>query len=190
LAGRDTTNREPAGILLGVAWGRVNRFGKVDMSEGQQTAHLARARIVDSLSLVEDAVYVGLGVLLTALAFTLLVIGFRQLGGAVFAGGVGEHVVDLLDRILLVLLVIELLYTVQVSFREHGLVAEPFLVVALIAVIRRILVLTAELPKLPQAGESIFRHAIIELGVLTVMIVVLVGSLVVLQRQAKQPSKG
>jgi hypothetical protein len=44
----------------------------------------------------------------------------------------------------LILLVIELLYTVQVSFREHGLIPEPFLLVGLIAAIRRVLVLTAE----------------------------------------------
>ncbi len=91
-------------------------------------------------------------------------------------------------QILLVLLVIELLYTVQVSFREHGLVAEPFLVVALIAVVRRILVLTAEMPKLPQATESVFRHAILELGLLSVLVLVLVGSLVLLQR-SRRPAK-
>ncbi len=37
--------------------------------------------------------------------------------------------VDLLDQILLILMVLEILYTVQVSFREHVLSPEPFLVV-------------------------------------------------------------
>jgi Phosphate-starvation-inducible E family len=41
-------------------------------------------------------------------------------------------------------MVVELLYTVQVSFREHTIVPEPFLIVGLVAVIRRILVITAE----------------------------------------------
>jgi hypothetical protein len=71
-------------------------------------------------------------------------------------------------------------------FREHGLLAEPFLVVALIAVVRRILVITAELPKLPQAGVEVFRQAILELGLLTVMVVALVGSLIALQKGAKR----
>ena len=78
-----------------------------------------------------------------------------------------------------------MLYTVQVSFRERGLIAEPFLVVSLIAVIRRILVLAAEVPKLPEAGEVVFRHAMLELGVLTVMVLVLVGSLIMLQKYGK-----
>ncbi len=95
----------------------------------------------------------------------------------------------LLDQILLVLLIVELLYTVQVSFKEHGLVAEPFLVVALIAVVRRILVITAELAKLPERSEPVFRRAIWELGLLTVMILVLVSSLILLQRHQK-PERG
>jgi uncharacterized membrane protein (DUF373 family) len=85
----------------------------------------------------------------------------------------------------LVLLVVELLYTVQVSFRDRGLVTEPFLIVALISVIRRVLVLTAQIPELAQAGEDSFRHAAMELSLLALMIVVLVGSLIFLQRQAK-----
>jgi hypothetical protein len=58
-------------------------------------------------------------------------------------------------------------------------------VVALIAVIRRVLVLTAQVPKLLGADEAVFRHAMLELGVLTVMVLVLVGSLITLQRYAK-----
>ena len=109
--------------------------------------HPVRLRLVQGLSLVEDVVYVGLGVLLTIAAFVLLFAGSRIVIGGMGSGDLGSHVVNLLDQILLTLLVIELLYTVQVSFREHGLLAEPFLVVALIAVIRRVLVLTAEIPK-------------------------------------------
>jgi uncharacterized membrane protein (DUF373 family) len=108
---------------------------------------------------------------------------------AVFNHELQWQVIGLLDQILLILLIVELLYTVQVSFREHGLLAEPFLVVALIAVIRRILVVTAEVSKLPQAEEAVFRHAMLELGLLTAMVLVLVGSLILLQRQSKNTSE-
>jgi uncharacterized membrane protein (DUF373 family) len=141
---------------------------------------------VQTLSSVEDLVYVGLGLLLTIAALTLLVTTLKSVALALWNHALGGQVVNLLDQILLILLVIELLYTVQVSFREHGLIAEPFLVVALIAVIRRILVLTAEVPKLAEAGEAAFRHAMVELGVLTVMVLVLVSSLIMLQKYAKR----
>jgi uncharacterized membrane protein (DUF373 family) len=153
----------------------------------QPEPHPARLRIVQGLSLVEDAVYVGLGILLTIGAFTLLFAAFKIAFQAARAGQLSGQVVALLDQILLTLLVIELLYTVQVSFREHGLLAEPFLVVALIAAIRRILVLTAQVPELPERGDLVFRHAMIELSLLTGMIIVLVGSLIALQRHAKNP---
>jgi uncharacterized membrane protein (DUF373 family) len=157
------------------------------VSEIQKDAsHPVRQAVVQTLSSVEDLVYVGLGLLLTIAALTLLVIALKSMVAALWNRALGGQIVNFLDQILLILLVIELLYTVQVSFRERGLIAEPFLVVALIAVIRRILVLTAEVPKLPEAGEVVFRHAMLELGVLTVMVLVLVGSLIMLQRYGKR----
>lgn len=147
--------------------------------------HSARGRIARLLSLVEDVVYIGLGTLLAISALSLLITGFRNFFVAIYQHTMATQFINLLDQVLLVLLVIELLYTVQVSFREHGLVAEPFIVVALIAVIRRVLVLTAEFPKLPQADDGTFRHAWIELALLAVMTVVLVGSLIQLQKHSK-----
>lgn len=143
-----------------------------------------RGFVVRGLSLVEDVVYAGLGLLLTVVAAALLIMALKSAFTSVWSGALSANVVDLLDQILLVLLVVELLYTVQVSFREHGLLAEPFLVVALIAAIRRVLVITAQIPKLPESSEPVFRHAVWELGLLTVMILVLVASLIALQRQA------
>jgi uncharacterized membrane protein (DUF373 family) len=157
------------------------------VSEIQKDAsHPVRQAVVQTLSSVEDIVYVGLGLLLTIAALTLLIIALKSMVLALWNRALGGQIVSLLDQILLILLVIELLYTVQVSFRERGLIAEPFLVVALIAVIRRILVLTAEVPKLPEAGDVVFRHAMQELGVLTVMVLVLVGSLIILQKYGKR----
>lgn len=147
-----------------------------------------RKMVTQGLSLVEDIVYVGLGILLAVAAFSLLAGALKNAGVAIWSRTFGAQVVSLLDQILLVLLIIELLYTVQVSFREHSLLAEPFLVVALIAVIRRILVVTAEIPKLPEAGETVFRHYMYELAVLTVMVLVLVGSLIMLQKHGKERS--
>ena len=151
-----------------------------------QKEHPVRWRVVQSLSFIEDVTYVGLGILLAIAAFTLLFGALNSIVAALRRGQMSGQIISALDQVLLTLLIIELLYTVQVSFREHGLLAEPFLVVALIAAIRRILVLTAKFAELPDTAEAVFRHAFIELGVLTVMIVVLVGSLIALQRHSKR----
>src|SRR5204862_83501 len=89
--------------------------------------------------------------------------------------------------LLLVLMIVEILYTVQISFREHALVPEPFLVVGLIAGIRRVLVITAELSNVAQGDPDTFRHAMLELGLLTLMILALVGALGIASRSAARP---
>src|ERR1700752_2042529 len=108
----------------------------------------ARTWMAKAFSWIEDVVYVGLGVLLAGCALTLLATGAHTLWNELLAGSLSEHIVHVLDRLLLILLIVEVMYTVQVSFREHRLAPEPFLIVGLIAVVRRLLVLMAELAQL------------------------------------------
>ena len=143
----------------------------------------ARAWVARVFTAAEDVIYVGLGILLAGSSFILLISGLINFGQNLLAGSFAANIVGLLDRILLILLVVELLYTVQVSFRERILVPEPFLLVGLIAVIRRVLVLTAELAQVHDIPDEVFRRFIIELGVLTPMIVALVVSLVLLRNR-------
>lgn len=145
----------------------------------------ARALVARGFTYVEDVLYVGLGVLLAGAAIVLLVDGAAMFWRTLAAGELPAQVVELLDRILLILMTAEILYTVQVSLRERALMPEPFLVVGLIAGIRRVLVLTAEFGDLVDKGETVFRNAMMELGLLTVMILVLVVSLMLLRRRAQ-----
>ena len=136
---------------------------------------------------VEDVVYIGLAIMLAALALGLLVDGGIALARAVASGELAARVATLLDRLLLILMVVEILYTVQVSLREHTLVPEPFLVVGLIAAIRRVLVITAEFAEVKDAASDQFNGTMIELGLLTVLSLVLVISLVLLRRRPAMP---
>jgi phosphate starvation-inducible membrane PsiE len=140
--------------------------------------------IAQGFTWLEDIVYLGLGLLLGGSALVLLVTSGISFAQSVFNGTLGDNIITLLDQILLILLIVELLYTVQVSFREHVLVPEPFLIVVLIATTRRVLVLTAEFPKLLDQGDAALRNAMLELGLLTLMIVALVSSLLMLRRRS------
>jgi uncharacterized membrane protein (DUF373 family) len=142
-----------------------------------------RAWVARAFTAVEDIVYLGLGLLLAGSSIALLVSGVISFVQGLMARTLTGNIVPLLDRILLILLVVELLYTVQVSFREHGLIPEPFLLVGLIAAIRRVLVLTAEFAQVHDEPETVFKHFVIELVVLTVLIVALVISLVLLRKR-------
>jgi uncharacterized membrane protein (DUF373 family) len=139
--------------------------------------------------LAEDTLYVGLGLLLIAIAFTLLFTEMVYFAQYLSARTLADNVVFLLDRILLIIIFVEVLYTVQVSFRQHILRPEPFLVVGLIAVTRRVLVLTAEMSKLAKETQSQFYNAMIELGLLTILIIALVMCLRMLRQQDRSSDK-
>lgn len=143
----------------------------------------ARNWIARQFTRVEDVVYVSLGVLLAGCAAVLLVAAGADFVTNLLSGTLPGHVIDILDRILLVLMVVEILYTVQVSFRGQTLVPEPFLIIGVIAGIRRILILTAEFKDLLQKGDTAFRNAMIELGLLAFLIIALVISIVLLRKR-------
>jgi uncharacterized membrane protein (DUF373 family) len=144
-----------------------------------------RLTIAGLFTRVEDGVYIALGALLACSAAALLVNVAVGFGKSIFAGASAQSIVDLLDRMLLILMIVELLYTVQVSFREHTLVPEPFLIVGLIAATRRILVLTAQFATLFEKGNTAaFQSAMLELALLTAMVVALVLSLRLLRKRA------
>lgn len=142
-----------------------------------------RGIVARGFTWVEDIVYVGLGVLLAVCALLLLGSSALTFSRQVMSGTLTSGVVGVLDRLLLTLMIVELLYTVQVSFREHALVPEPFLIVALVAAVRRILVLTAEFGDLQKQTTDVFRTSMIELSVLTLMIVAFVASLLMLRNR-------
>jgi uncharacterized membrane protein (DUF373 family) len=154
------------------------KAGKVE--EGPALARL-REKIAGGFAYIEDVTYVGLAAVLALSALVLLGATAVTLGKSVAGGALPTSIVGLLDQSLLVLLIVELLYTVHVSFREHVLTAPPFLLVALIATVRRILVLTAETKTAIESRPEMFRETLLELGLLTVMALSLVVCLYLLR---------
>jgi uncharacterized membrane protein (DUF373 family) len=133
---------------------------------------------------VESVIYVGLGLLLTGVAFTLLATGFISFARIVLSEPAKFDFVDLLDQVLLILLIVGLLYTVQVSLRGHALAPEPFLLVGLISVIRRVLILSAKFGNWHEKTASESQHIVIELVANTVLILILAVSLMLLRKAA------
>jgi uncharacterized membrane protein (DUF373 family) len=96
------------------------------------------SRWIWGLEHTQDAVTVAVGIILIGLAVVLLVAGIVDAIDGNY-GPVSTAGPLLLDRVLLVLILVEIVHTVVLSLRAHRLVAQPFIVVGLIAVIRRIL---------------------------------------------------
>lgn len=142
-----------------------------------------RKLVARAFTWVEDIVYVGLAALLAVAALLLLGDGAVTFARQLSTGSIATAAIGVLDRLLLTLMIVELLYTVQVSFREHTLAPEPFLIVGLVAATRRILVMTAEFGNLTERTDAVFRASMIELVVLTFMIVAFVVSLLMLRNR-------
>ena len=118
----------------------------------------------------QDAVTIAIGVVLIALAAVLMVAALVDF--ATSRWPVATRGSILLDQVLLVLILVEIVHTVVLSLRSHRLAAQPFIVVGLVAVIRRILVLLS----------SYTRVDTTELALLLAMVVVFVAGLIAVGR--------
>jgi hypothetical protein len=137
---------------------------------------------------IELVVYVALGMLLSVTALLvlgstalLLLEGIRDWSGT-------KAIFLIVDRLLFVLMLIEILHTVRGSVRSGELTPEPFLIIGLIASIRNVLVITLKSSGVTSEslgsteGEMVFRSSIIELAVLGALILIFVVSIYLLRR--------
>jgi uncharacterized membrane protein (DUF373 family) len=153
----------------------------------------ARIRIgyCEYLSLVEVVIYILLGTLLAVAAALGVAGAFSLVAGALRDWAGTESIFELIDRLLLVLMLLEILHTLRISIRSHALVVEPFLIVGLIASIRRILVLGMQAEALTKkeswenGGKPLFQASMIEFSVLALVITVLVGAIFFLRKSSK-----
>jgi len=114
----------------------------------------------------EVLLYAAVGLLLAAAAVLVLVGTVHELVHAVSAGrGAVDIAVTVLDRVLLTLIIAELLYTLRFVLRTHEIAVEPFLFIGLIAVVRRILIVTAQFERPPTGGRAL-TNLLLELGLL------------------------
>ncbi len=138
---------------------------------------------------VEGLIYVLAGILLAVVAVVILGHAVYMFIDHIARGDFGGAVITMLEELLLGLMAAELLYTVTVSLRTHSLSAEPFLIVGMIAAVRRILTISVEAAHLFAKDPEKFKLALYEIGLLTVAVLILVISVYVL-RKARQTSPG
>ena len=141
------------------------------------------------LGKIEVVIYSVLAVLLAVTALVTIATAGEILWIGLRHWTIAAQTLRVLNELLIVLMLVEILHTVRVSIRSHVLVPEPFLVVGLIASIRRILVITLEAATLIKEGtwttegaSDIFHSSMIELGLLGLLVLVLVVSITLLRR--------
>jgi len=131
-----------------------------------------------------------------AVASALIVSGAILLGVVVytFARNLGRvpfvsNALGLLSGLLLVFIFTELISTIRVVIARRTVEVEPFLIVGIVAAVRRLIVISAEAENL--LGTARFRDVMLEIGVLAATVLLLGVTVLVLRitrRGGDEPS--
>ena len=103
----------------------------------------------------------------------LLLTAVGEMIHEIMQGSYVKAMVHLLDRVLLALMLAEIIYTVGRITRTQQLETEPFLIVGIIAAIRRMLIITAESAGHVDLNDPFFQAILAELALLSIIIFLL-----------------
>jgi hypothetical protein len=134
------------------------------------------------LGRAESAVLIVIGVVLVVLALLMLGSAVMSMVHIAQEGNIREGAIEILDSVLLVMMTMEIVYTVAISLEAHALVAEPFLIIGAIAAIRRMLVITATSTKDEHDAPEVFRNTLIELGLLALIVMTMALAIYTLRK--------
>jgi uncharacterized membrane protein (DUF373 family) len=135
----------------------------------------------------ENTIYLAVAVILFAVAAVVAVATVAKFG-ELTSSTVVDVSADILDLLLLIFIVVELLFAVRTTLSRRELVAEPFLLVGIIASIKEIVVLSVKAPEL--LGKPEFTETLWLMGLLTGTIILLALASFLLRRKEREPSEG
>jgi uncharacterized membrane protein (DUF373 family) len=147
--------------------------------------------VAQGFDYIEDAIHVVVaGLLVVAGAFVVWSVVTRMGDEIHKATSPQEVVTFVLDKGLVLFIIAELVHTVRVTIQERKLVVEPFLIVGLIAGVRRLLVLTAQAAE--PNGSFRWNPQGIEISILLALVLGMTLSLVLWRRfyGSRAPAEG
>jgi uncharacterized membrane protein (DUF373 family) len=134
------------------------------------------------MEIAETALYCLVALVLVASALVMLGLSVYELTHS--TDGVMHAMEETLDSLLLVFILTELLSAVRSTVRERRLVAEPFLLVGIIATIKEIVVVGAFADEKAEVGETM-----LQIGVLGGVALALSVASLLLRRKEREPSE-
>jgi uncharacterized membrane protein (DUF373 family) len=142
----------------------------------------------NAIEKAENVVYLVIAVVLVVLAAVVLATTTVEFAKITDVGTV-TMAAEVLDLLLLVFIVVELLFAVRSTVEKRELLAEPFLLVGIIASIKEIVVLSVESAKAVGKGAD-FDDRIVEIAVLGVLVLLLGVTSFLLRRKEREPDEG
>lgn len=147
-------------------------------AETDEKGELQNETVTRAFTHVEHWITIGIGLLLIVTTLLLLTGTLAGLRDVALKWPATDNIFLVVDKLLFTLMLVEILHTVRVSIARDQIVVEPFLIVGIIACVRRILIVTVEVANEGKDQSSAsFYHAMIELGVLGGLTMVLILSI-------------
>ncbi|MFN2502999.1 MAG: phosphate-starvation-inducible PsiE family protein [Acidimicrobiales bacterium] len=158
---------------------------RVDRAEEETARQQSRiAGLTDQgLHVVEDVVYALTAVFLVCGAFIVLGVSAYHFVIDV-SKNVKEAIEVALEWLLIVFILVELLSAVRAAIKEHKLVAEPFLLVGILAAIKEMVVVATFRIETQKTSDSVLK-----IGVLGGVVVALALASLVLRRSQREPEE-
>jgi len=166
--------KAPASIAVATA-----QEEDISPSTPQQQRIIARLEpLFDQVSI---GLYVLVAVLLLLLTVAALIYAISTIPENLRQGG-AKALTSLLSELLLILILVELIRTIGTFITTRSSSVRPFLTIAIISSVRRILSVSAELSLEDLSGDQ-FNHAVIELGVKGGLILIVAIALFLVSRR-------
>jgi len=127
------------------------------------------SRTSEMIERAQDIVSGAVAVAIVLLAAAILVAGAVDFVTSAHRLGLAPAAEVFVDKVLLVLILVEIVHTVVLSLKAHQLVAQPFIVVGLVAVIRKLLFVLGGQQKLSTTSLGLY------IGMVAVFVAALVA---------------
>ena len=146
------------------------------MTEQRNNYQNFKLYLKEQLLRIEEILYLLISLGLLIVFGLILLDGFFILISLFDVKDITYSVVKFLDKILVALIVVELFYTVMVAIVEESAIkcVEPFLLVGVTALVRRLLVLTFEIAHPVVYSAERMTFYLIEMGLIGFLVIIFV----------------
>jgi hypothetical protein len=146
------------------------------MTEQRNNYQNFKLSLKEQLLRIEEILYLLISLGLLIIFGLILVDGFFVLISLSDVKDLTYSVVKFLDKILVALIAVELFYTVMVAIVEESAIkcVEPFLLVGVTALVRRLLVLTFEIAHPVVYSTERMTFYLIEMGLIGFLVIIFV----------------
>lgn len=192
------TTASPRDRFLAFAWLLQEHCGMATAEEAKVSTDEPASRIEESaeqkqtriagatdqgLHIVEDVVYALVAIFLVCGAFIALGVSAYHFANDV-SKNVKEAIEAALEWLLIVFILVELLSAVRSAIKNHQLVAEPFLLVGILAAIKEMVVVATFRIESQKTSD-----AVLKIGVLGAVVVALAVASFVLRLSQREPEE-